>query len=87
MKTIGATEFKQHCLQILDELGPEGIVVTKRGKPVATVMPARRSMSRYIGFMEGTFNYDPEETFQTGAWEPERGIDYRESTPTDGATP
>jgi prevent-host-death family protein len=38
--TISATEFKQRCLQILDELGPEGVVVTKRGKPVARVLPA-----------------------------------------------
>ncbi len=30
MKTIGAAEFKAHCLQLMDEVGPEGIVITKR---------------------------------------------------------
>lgn len=39
MKTIGAAEFKAHCLEILDNVDPEGIVITKRGKPVAKLMP------------------------------------------------
>lgn len=41
MKTVGATEFKTHCLQLLDEVasGREEIVVLKRGKPVARILP------------------------------------------------
>lgn len=37
MKTIGAGEFKQTCLRLLDEVGESGepIVITKRGKAVA----------------------------------------------------
>jgi antitoxin (DNA-binding transcriptional repressor) of toxin-antitoxin stability system len=35
MKQIGAAKFKEHCLAILDEIDDEGIVITKRGKPVA----------------------------------------------------
>jgi antitoxin (DNA-binding transcriptional repressor) of toxin-antitoxin stability system len=37
MKTIGAGEFKQICLRLLDEVGESGepIVITKRGKAVA----------------------------------------------------
>ncbi|MDQ3219202.1 MAG: type II toxin-antitoxin system Phd/YefM family antitoxin [Acidobacteriota bacterium] len=38
-KTISASEFKAKCLQILDELDAEGIVVEKRGKPIAKVIP------------------------------------------------
>ena len=38
-RTISVTEFKAKCLQIFDELGSEGIVVEKRGKPVAKVIP------------------------------------------------
>ena len=39
MKTIGATQFKQQCLSLLEQLEPEGLIVTKRGKPVARVIP------------------------------------------------
>ena len=41
MRTIGAGEFKQRCLVLLDEVGVSGepIVVTKRGKAVAQVVP------------------------------------------------
>jgi prevent-host-death family protein len=46
MKTrfVSATEFKAHCLALLDEVNEQGgtITVTKRGKPVATVGPAKR---------------------------------------------
>ncbi len=41
MKKIGAGKFKAQCLALLDEVarGHETIVVTKRGKPVAQVIP------------------------------------------------
>jgi prevent-host-death family protein len=41
MKTVPAGKFKQHCLALLDEVGSSGeaIVVTKRGKAVAQLMP------------------------------------------------
>ncbi len=70
MKTIGAAEFKAHCLQILDELGPEGIIITKRGKPVAEVKPARRGDGDLIGLMKDTpLRVDPnDDLFSTGLW-------------------
>lgn len=41
MQTIGAGEFKQRCLALLDQVGASGesIVITKRGVPVAQVTP------------------------------------------------
>ena len=39
MKQIGAAKFKEQCLALLDQLDAEGLVVTKRGKPVARVLP------------------------------------------------
>ena len=46
MKTrvIGATEFKAKCLALLDEVEEQGgtITVTKRGRPVATISPAKK---------------------------------------------
>ncbi|MGH9445739.1 MAG: type II toxin-antitoxin system Phd/YefM family antitoxin [Terriglobia bacterium] len=54
MKTLSASEFKAKCLKILDELGPQGIVVTKRGHPVAKVLPIRRSnFDELYGCMKG----------------------------------
>jgi len=48
MKTrlIGATEFKAKCLALLDEIEEEGgtIIVTKRGRPVATIGPAKKQV-------------------------------------------
>ena len=41
MKEIGAAEFKAQCLALLDEVDPEGIIITKRGKPVAKLVPMR----------------------------------------------
>jgi len=52
-RTISATEFKAKCLQIFDTLGAEGIVVEKRGKPVAKVIPIRPNNSDWIGSMKG----------------------------------
>ena len=41
---IGATEFKAKCLALLDEVEDQGatITVTKRGRPVATIAPAKK---------------------------------------------
>jgi len=53
-KTLTATEFKAKCLRILDELEPEGIVILKRGRPVAKVIPVfGRSKRELIGLMKG----------------------------------
>ena len=51
MKTIGVTQFKQQCLSLLDHLEPEGLVVTKRGKPVARVIPYGNHDSGLIGIL------------------------------------
>ncbi|CAN5716543.1 hypothetical protein BH24ACI3_BH24ACI3_12430 [soil metagenome] len=53
VKTISATEFKAKCLQILDELGADGIMVEKRGTPVARVTPVRTDDFEIIGCLEG----------------------------------
>jgi antitoxin (DNA-binding transcriptional repressor) of toxin-antitoxin stability system len=53
-KTISATEFKAKCLKILDELGAEGIVIEKRGKPIAKVIPVGPAdNSKLVGSMRG----------------------------------
>ena len=65
-KTISASEFKAKCLQIFDELGAEGIVVEKRGKPVAKVIPfGRADNSSLIGSMKGAIKVSGD-IFSTG---------------------
>lgn len=43
MKTMAVSEFKAHALKVLDEVAKsrEAIVITKRGKPLAQVIPHR----------------------------------------------
>ena len=52
-RTIGAGEFKARCLRLLDELGPEGLVVTKRGRPVARVLPYEPTLAAFDGVLAG----------------------------------
>jgi len=42
MQTISATDLKARCLAILDEVSRTGesVTVTKRGRPVAQLVPA-----------------------------------------------
>lgn len=49
MKTIGAARFKERCLSLLDQLDAEGLVITKRGRPVARVLPYDQEFARLIG--------------------------------------
>jgi prevent-host-death family protein len=55
MRTIPAGRFKAQCLKLLDEVSETGetIVVTKRGKPVATVQAVEepRSLVGSITFL------------------------------------
>lgn len=53
MSTIGAAKFKQECLAILDRLGPEGIIITKHGKPVARLVPIQTESTALIGSLAG----------------------------------
>lgn len=53
MKQIGAVEFKQQCLAILDRLSSDGVVITKHGRPIAKVIPIRADSAALIGSLEG----------------------------------
>ena len=49
MNTIGAAKFKERCLALLSNLDPDGLVITKRGKPVARLLPYEQEHSELIG--------------------------------------
>ena len=47
MAKVGATEFKAKCLELMDRVQAkrETFVITKRGKPVAKLVPLGRARS------------------------------------------
>jgi prevent-host-death family protein len=53
---IPAGEFKAKCLQVIDEVQRlrMPIVITKRGKPVAKLVPLDEHTGSFIGSMKGT---------------------------------
>lgn len=53
MKEIAASKFKEQCLSILDDVDEDGIVITKRGKPVAKLIPIRAESASLIGSLKG----------------------------------
>jgi prevent-host-death family protein len=55
-REIGAGEFKARCLAIMDELKHHGgeYVITKRGVPVARLLPVRVEPRPLLGSMKGT---------------------------------
>jgi prevent-host-death family protein len=55
-KTIAAGEFKAKCLRLLDEVarGRAPLVITKRGKPVAKLVPIDHKPVDLYGRMAGT---------------------------------
>jgi len=65
MKTIAAAKFKEQCLSILDKVDPEGIIITKHGKPVAKLMPVGRGSGHLIGALKGKLKIKGD-VFSTG---------------------
>ena len=55
MKTISAAEFKARCLTLMDDVSStrETIMITKRGKPVAKLVPAGKEQQEFIGRLKG----------------------------------
>jgi antitoxin (DNA-binding transcriptional repressor) of toxin-antitoxin stability system len=53
VKRIGAAKFKEQCLSLLERLDPEGLIITKRGRPIARVIPLGREPAGLIGALRG----------------------------------
>ena len=56
MKTMSAGEFKTHCLRVMEDVRRrrEAILVTKRGVPIAKLVPADEPNLYVFGCMVGT---------------------------------
>ena len=72
MKTdtiIGAAKFKEQCLELLDDLAPEGLVITKDGQPIAWLIPYPQSSEMLIGSLRDQLQIHGD-IFSTGvAWD------------------
>jgi prevent-host-death family protein len=58
MKIIAAGEFKARCLTLMEDVRStrEPLTITKRGKPVAKLVPvAENTKDDFIGRLEGVF--------------------------------
>ena len=57
MKKIAAGEFKARCLTLMEDVRStrEPIVITKRGKPVAKLVPVTSEKDDWIGRLNGQF--------------------------------
>jgi prevent-host-death family protein len=55
MRKIAAGEFKARCLALMEDVRStrEPIVITKRGKPVAKLVPAESKKDDWIGRLNG----------------------------------
>jgi len=56
VKTMPAGKFKVHCLAVMDEVASkrEAVLITKRGKPVAKLVPVdKKEKDDIFGFFKG----------------------------------
>jgi prevent-host-death family protein len=55
MKKMPAGEFKSRCLAVMDSVQKtkETVLITKRGRPVAKLVPAEEPPHEFLGRLEG----------------------------------
>ena len=57
MKQMPAGKFKARCLSVMDDVNATGepVLITKRGTPVAKIVPVASRKQDLFGFMTGEF--------------------------------
>jgi prevent-host-death family protein len=55
MKKIAAGEFKARCLTLMEDVRStrEPLIITKRGKPVAKLVPVEDAKDNWLGRLKG----------------------------------
>jgi prevent-host-death family protein len=55
MKKIAAAVFKARCLTLMEDVRStrEPLLITKRGKPMAKLVPVDKPKDNFIGSLEG----------------------------------
>lgn len=57
MKRIAASVFKARCLTLMEDVRStkQPLLITKRGKPMAKLVPAEEAKDDFIGRLKGVF--------------------------------
>jgi len=72
MRSVNVSQFREQLLNLIEHLPPEGVLLTKRGRPVARVLPVRKPGGSLIGALKGRFEIRGD-IFSTGeVWNAER---------------
>jgi prevent-host-death family protein len=74
MNEISAAAFKAQCLALMEDVRTtrRPLVITKRGKPVAKLVPIDEPEDEFIGRLKGVFEVvgdldaDPPEEWESG---------------------
>jgi antitoxin (DNA-binding transcriptional repressor) of toxin-antitoxin stability system len=63
---MNLSEFRQKCLALMDDLPPDGILITSDGRPVAKLTPVRESCADLIGSVPGMVTDPSDDLFMSG---------------------
>lgn len=73
MKKVAAGEFKARCLALMEDVRStrEPLVITKRGKPVAKLVPAEEAKDDFFDRLKGRIQIvgDIVSPIEPGTWE------------------
>ncbi len=70
MKVIAATKFREQCLALLEQVDPDGIVITRHGKPAAKLIPLRADSRDLIGSLRGKITIKGNILSTNARWNP-----------------
>ena len=73
MKKIAAAKFKAQCLTLMEDVNStkQPLLITKRGKPIAKLVPVDGTKDDFIGRLRGVFevagnlDQDPPEPWES----------------------
>ena len=71
MKQLRVSEFREKCLSLLDKLPAEGVTITRRGEPIALVLPMRKNHADLIGRLAGVLEIEGDVMSTGDKWDAE----------------
>jgi prevent-host-death family protein len=80
MKSVAISEFKSHCLSLLEDVARTGepLLVTKRGRPLARITPSGNiAIARPQDTLRGSVSYEGDllaPVVSAEAWNAVRGV-------------
>jgi prevent-host-death family protein len=67
VKILSVTAFREQCLQLLENVPIDGVLITKRGRPVAKLIPVHRDCTDLIGSAPDFLYENEDDLFSTGS--------------------